>query len=115
MHQETQDYITAITTPQIKALGAFDDDVVALQRQAPLYAAELSLELLELQQAVMAESDETWRAPLNNALQRTQFVASRIDKLNAILQELRQGLKDLREDQATVLAKAAEPPAPPAP
>ncbi len=109
MHQETKDYVAAITTPQIKALSAFDDDVVALQRQAPLYAAELSLELLEVQQAVMSETDETWRMPLNNALQRTQFVASRIDKLNGVLQELRQGLKDLREDQAAALQKASEP------
>ncbi|MFA6165384.1 MAG: hypothetical protein WC700_02125 [Gemmatimonadaceae bacterium] len=109
MHKETQDYIAAITTPQIKALDAFDADVIALQRQAPLYAAELSLELLELQQAVMTEPDATWHVPLNNALQRTQFLASRLEKLTAVLQELRQGLKDLREDQATVTQKASAP------
>lgn len=109
MHQETRDYVSAITTPQIKGLGAFEGDVVALQRQAPLYAAELSLELLELQQAVMTEPDDAWRAPLNNALQRTQFVASRVEKLNAVLQELRQGLKDLREDQETTIQKASAP------
>jgi len=108
MHQETKDYIAAITTPQLKTLDVFDADVTALQRQAPLYAAELSLELLELQQAVMAEPDDTWRVPLNNALLRTQYVASRLEKLTPLLQELRQGLKDLREDQAAVQQKASE-------
>lgn len=109
MGKETQDYVNAIETPRVKSLSSFDADIEQMQRQAPLFGAELSLQLVELQQAVVEQqNDQAWSHLLNSALQRTQFCISRVDKLNAVLQELRTGLKDLADDQAAVKAKAAE-------
>lgn len=108
IEKETQEYLNAIATPRIASLADFDSDVEQMQRRAPLFGAELSLELIELQQAAIAQAENApWNTQLNNALQRTQFCASRIEKLNSLLQELRTGLKDLANDQA-VLVKQAE-------
>jgi hypothetical protein len=99
----TQEYIALIEAPPIKSLAAFQADVVAFQGTVPMYGAELSIESVPLQNAVITETDPTLIGPLNNAYQRTSFLQNRIEKLSAILQEIRVGLIDLNTDQQAVI------------
>lgn len=98
----TQQYIATISAPPIKSLTSFQADLVAFQATVPLYGAELGVEMVPLQNAVITETDPAYTAPLQNAYQRTQFVQSRIERLTALVQELRVGLIDLAADQAAV-------------
>lgn len=98
----TQQYIDTITTPPIKSLASFQADLVAFQSTVPLYGAELGMEMVPLQNAVITETDPAYTGPLQNAYQRTQFVQNRLDKLAALLQEIRVGLIDLSTDQTAV-------------
>jgi hypothetical protein len=99
----TQQYITIIQAPPIKSLAAFQADVVAFQATVPMYGAELSIESVPLQNAVITETDPTLIGPINNAFQRTSFLQNRIERLSAILQEIRVGLIDLNTDQQAVI------------
>ena len=98
----TQQYITTITAPPIKSLTSFQADVVAFQSTVPLYGAELGMEMVPLQNAVITETDPAYTLPLQNAYQRTQFLQNRLEKLAALVQEIRIGLIDLANDQAAV-------------
>ena len=99
----TQEYITIIEAPPIKSLTAFQADLVAFQRTVPSYGAELSIESAPLQNAVITETDPALIGPLNNAYQRTSFLQNRIERLSALLQEMRVGLIDLNTDQQAVI------------
>jgi hypothetical protein len=98
----TQQYIDTITTPPVKSLASFQADVIAFQATVPLYSAELALEMVPLQNAVLTETDPAYTGPLQNAYQRTQFLQNRLEKLSALLQEVRVGLIDLAADQTAV-------------
>jgi len=100
----TQEYINVIQAPPIKSLTSFRADVIAFQSTVPLYTAELSMEIIPLQNAVMTETDPALVGPLNNAYQRTQFLQSRLERVSALLQEIRVGLNDLETDQAAVIS-----------
>jgi hypothetical protein len=99
----TQEYITIIEAPPIKSLAAFQMDLVAFQATVPKYGAELSIESVPLQNAVITETDPALIGPLNNAFQRTSFLQNRIERLSALLQEIRVGLIDLNADQQAVI------------
>lgn len=109
MVPSTQEYVAVITDPPIIPLGEFQTIVATFQTSVARYGAELGLELAPLQQAVLDETDPALTQPLGNAYQRTQFLQSRVDRLSALLQEIRVGLIDLATDQAAVIAAA--PPA----
>ena len=109
MHVETQEYLNVIQGAV--TLVDADEAAVAMQRAATTCAAGLVLQLAELQQAVMSEENPALAPKLSNALQRTQYVRDRLERLTAVLQELRTGLKDLRNDQ-TALLEVAPAPAP---
>lgn len=102
-NSSTQEYIGLIEAPPIKSLAAFQLDVVAFQAVVPMYGAELSIESVPLQNAVITETDPTLVGPLNNAFQRTSFLQNRIERLSAVLQEIRVGLIDLNTDQQAVI------------
>lgn len=102
MNPATQQYIDTIENPPVKSLTSFEADLIAFQSVVPLYSAELALEMIPLQNATMTETDPAYVLPLNNAMQRTQFLQSRLDKLTAMLQEIRVGLVDLNADQTAV-------------
>ena len=52
---------------------------------------------------MITETDPTLIGPLNNAYQRTSFLQNRIERLSALLQEMRVGLIDLNTDQQAVI------------
>lgn len=106
----TQRYITVIEAPPIKSLAAFQLDLVAFQSTVPMYGAELSMESVPLQNAVITETDPALIGPLNNAFQRTSFLQNRIERLSALLQEIRVGLIDLNTDQQAVINGGYQPP-----
>jgi hypothetical protein len=99
----TQQYIALIEAPPIKSLSAFQLDLVAFQSTVPMYGAELSVESVPLQNAVITETEPTLILPLNNAFQRTSFLQNRIERLSILLQEIRVGLIDLNNDQQAVI------------
>ena len=102
-NSSTQEYIALIEAPPIKSLASWQADVVAFQATVPSYGAELSIESAPLQNAVITETDPALIGPLNNAYQRTSFLQNRIERLSALLQEIRVGLIDLNTDQQAVI------------
>lgn len=102
MSPATTQYIQTIQTPPIKSLSSFEADLVAFQGMVPLYSAELAMEMIPLQNAVMTETDPAYTLPLNNAMQRTQFLQNRLERLTSLLQDIRVGLVDLKTDQTAV-------------
>lgn len=111
MNASTQQYIDTIETPPVLSRAAFQDAVLAFQSAVPKYVAEMALETAPLQDAAMTETDAALLHPLQNAYQRTQFLQNRIEKLSALLQEIRAGLVDLSVDQQAVIS-GGYPPAP---
>jgi len=105
----TEAYVAVIETPPIKSLASFRLDVIAFQGTVPLYQAELSMETVPLQNATMTETDPALVGPLANAYQRTQFLQSRLERVAALLQEVRVGLNDLETDQTAVIAGGYPP------
>lgn len=110
MTSATQQYIQTIQNPPVKGLTSFEADVIAFQGMVPMYSAELALEMIPLQNAVMTETEPSLVQPVNNAYQRTQFLQNRLDKLTALLQEIRVGLVDLKTDQTAVENGGYPPP-----
>lgn len=102
----THQYIDLITTPPIKSLADFQAALLTFQNVVPLYGAELQVELAPLQNAVLEETTPALIAPLGNAYQRTQFLQNRLERLTALVQEIRVGLIDLTNDQTAVKAAA---------
>jgi hypothetical protein len=109
----TQEYITVIEAPPIKSLASWQADVVAFQATVPMYGAELSIESVPLQNAVITETDPAYSGPLNNAYQRSSFLQNRLERLSLLLQEIRVGCIDLSADQAAVIAGGYPTPAGP--
>jgi len=107
LNPSTTAYIALLNAPPIYALANFQTALLALQSVVPLYGAELMVELAPLQNAVVEETTPALITPLNNAYQRTQFLQNRLERIGAIMQELRVGLVDLATDQAAVKAAAA--------
>jgi hypothetical protein len=103
MNASTEQYIALLNTPPVTSRAAFQAAVLAFQSEVPRYTAELALESAPLQDAAMTEPDAALSHPLNNALQRTQFLQNRIEKLTGLLQEIRVGLVDLGVDQTAVI------------
>ena len=102
----TQQYLDLLAAPPIKSLADFQAAALAFQGAVPLYSAELQVELAPLQNAVIDETTPALVAPLNNAYQRTQFLQNRLERLAALMQEIRVGLIDLGNDQTAVKAAA---------
>jgi hypothetical protein len=115
VNPSTQQYIDTISNPPIKSLTSFQADLIAFQGTVPMYSAELAMEMVPLQNAVMTETNPAYSLPLNNAYQRTQFLQNRLERLSALLQEIRVGLVDLKTDQTAVENGGYPPPVGPTP
>ena len=108
INPNTTAYIALIDAPPIKSLADFQAALLTFQNVVPLYGAELMVELAPLQNAAMEETTPALVTPLNNAYQRTQFLQNRLERLTALVQEIRVGLIDLTNDQTAVKAAANE-------